>query len=505
MKKFTAILLAVILCAGVLLACNTESPQDGNQNITAAPNDGGGAAEGSQEQAEEVKIEPDLPENTDFGGYTFTVLSHREESDDWYQPDPREIISESEIGEPINDAVFRRNLVLSDKYGFELDLVTNTDEVALLRRAVNAGDDLYDAVIIFNNNVPGAVQNDLLTDISMLPYIDMDKPWWDSGVNSMSVAGKNFLLAGDMLILDNEATNALCFNKDLMRTLGKELPYNLVMEGKWTFDRMEELVRDAAADLNGDGQMTPDDDRWGFVIYKDTLHALLVSGGGSFAEKDEHDIPFMSFATERNITVAEKAMDMLYDSNYTMNIQRDVPTGGTGNPQWTSTIQNVFAEDRTLFMWVRMRVVEKYRGMESAFGILPMPKYDENQPAYRSVVNPYTGVLLGVPKSAQDLERTSIILEAVAAESRYTLQPAYYDVVLQRKFTRDEESSDMLDIIFSTRVYDIGGVYSFGNVFMDYIELSMTHNRAIASYYERRSATMERDIDRLVTRIQDMD
>ena len=136
---------------------------------------------------------------------------------------------------------------------------------------------------------------------------------------------------------------------------------------------------------------------------------------------------------------------------------------------------------------------------------MPLPKYDESQANYYSVVNPYTGVLLGVPKTAQDLERTSVILEAMAAESRYTIQPAYYETVLQRKFTRDEESSEMLDIIFNSRVYDIGSVYAFGNVFLDFIGLCNTSNTNIASYYEKRSAAMEKDMNKLVDNYESMD
>jgi hypothetical protein len=136
--------------------------------------------------------------------------------------------------------------------------------------------------------------------------------------------------------------------------------------------------------------------------------------------------------------------------------------------------------------------------METDFGILPFPKFNEAQENYYSVVNPYTGVMLGIPQSAEDLNRVSIILEALAAESRYTLQPAYYDVALTRKYTRDEESEEMLDIIFGSRVYDIGGVYSFGNVFLDFIELSRNNDRNIMSFYERRIGHMERDIERVV-------
>ena len=34
--------------------------------------------------------------------------------------------------------------------------------------------------------------------------------------------------------------------------------------------------------------------------------------------------------------------------------------------------------------------------------------------------------------------------------------PAYYDVALSGKFTRDEESAEMLEIIRRHRVYDFG-------------------------------------------------
>ncbi|MCL2776025.1 MAG: hypothetical protein FWD71_22170, partial [Oscillospiraceae bacterium] len=144
------------------------------------------------------------------------------------------------------------------------------------------------------------------------------------------------------------------------------------------------------------------------------------------------------------------------------------------------------------------------RGMDANFGIVPLPKYDENQDKYYSVVNAWSNALLGVPKSAADLDRVSIILEAMAAESRYTVQPAYYDIVLQRKYTRDDESQEMLDIIFGSKLYDIGAVYSFGNVFADFISLCNKSNTDVASYYDKNSAKMQAAIDKVVNTIQSM-
>jgi len=128
----------------------------------------------------------------------------------------------------------------------------------------------------------------------------------------------------------------------------------------------------------------------------------------------------------------------------------------------------------------------------------PIPKYDEIQEQYYSPVNPFSGVLLGVPKTAEDLDRTSIILEALSAESRYTLKPAYYDVALTRKYTRDDESNEMLDIIFNSRVYDIGAIYSFSGIFVNFSGMAGTENRNVVSMYEKNSARIQAAIDKLV-------
>ncbi len=60
------------------------------------------------------------------------------------------------------------------------------------------------------------------------------------------------------------------------------------------------------------------------------------------------------------------------------------------------------------------------------------------------------------PVTTQDAERPSIILDALAAESTDTVVKAYYDVALKGKYTRDEESVEMLDLIFANRIFDLG-------------------------------------------------
>jgi len=262
-------------------------------------------------------------------------------------------------------------------------------------------------------------------------------------------------------------------------------------------DELQKIIKLGALDLDGDGAVGKDD-RWGLAVYNDSLQAFLVGGGGALAVKDENDIPYIDFASSKNIAVLEKIADFMYNSEYTVN-QQVAPIhsqpGGFG----------AFEENRVLFLWARMFVINNLRNMEADFGIVPIPKYNEAQDNYYSLVNPYTGVLLGVPKSVGDLERTSIILEALSAESRYTLQPAYYDVTLTRKYTRDDESEAMLDIIFNSRVYDIGGVYSFNGLFTGFLNLAQKKDTNIVSYYDKNIEKMNNAIDKVVAAFQAMD
>ena len=71
---------------------------------------------------------------------------------------------------------------------------------------------------------------------------------------------------------------------------------------------------------------------------------------------------------------------------------------------------------------------------------------------------------LCVPLLVEDAERTSAILEAIGFYSHEYIIPAYYDKTLNGQYTRDEESSAMLDIIFNTRAYDLGYCYQPANL-----------------------------------------
>ena len=55
-----------------------------------------------------------------------------------------------------------------------------------------------------------------------------------------------------------------------------------------------------------------------------------------------------------------------------------------------------------------------------------------------------------------DTDFVSIIMEAISCENQKNLIPAYFEVGLKGKITRDTESEEMLNIVYDTRAYDMG-------------------------------------------------
>ena len=150
---------------------------------------------------------------------------------------------------------------------------------------------------------------------------------------------------------------------------------------------------------------------------------------------------------------------------------------------------------------MRLDEVTNMRASDTDFGILPTPKFDEAQEQYWNTVSHHTTGLMSVPVTS-DAERTSVILEALAAESKYTVQPAYYDVSLKGKSTRDEESGEMLEIIIAGRVFDLGSIYAFGGFEGQYMGIAQNPSSDIVSIYTKLEKSTNKAIDNFVAKFQ---
>jgi hypothetical protein len=499
LKKILLLMLIPVITLSLFASCSSESGDNNNESVDNTQQNN---VENETEPATTERIYPDL-EPVNFEGYEFTFLTRTINDPDWAEWNHRDLYAEEMTGDAINDAVYTRNRKIEEKYNIKFTEITleNPHVTTRITQAVRAGDDIFDAVGMHIIQFPSLAQNGNFIDLFTVPNLDLEKAWWDQGtVRDLAIIGKLFIIQGDLLVMDNDAMEAMVFNKRLHQEFALENLYDIVKKGEWTFDVLLTMSKGVSQDLNGDGQMWIKDDRFGCILQADTGPSFLVSGGEKIASKDASDYPVVSFGSERGYRITDYLTELMLDEENVVHLHRYEGQFGIYNEQ-----VKMMEEDRALFSWIRMRIVERLRGMETDFGILPLPKLDKDQANYFTHNNPHTGVAVAIPVTASNLERTGMILEDLCAESRYTVQPAYYEVNLRGKYARDDESQEMLDIILSNTAHDIGYIYNFGGFSEPILRHGQNKRDDYVSAFERVQERMQRDIEKLIESYENLD
>ena len=107
-------------------------------------------------------------------------------------------------------------------------------------------------------------------------------------------------------------------------------------------------------------------------------------------------------------------------------------------------------------------VRRNYRDIENDFGLLPLPKLNEEQDAYYTMINLSTPYIF-VPVTVSSLDKVGFILEALASLSG-DITSTYYKVCMSSKYTRDEESYEMIELASENIIYDTGFIFNWGNL-----------------------------------------
>ena len=448
-KKMTSALLLIALLAAT--ACGSQ-PNDAE--TTASDSDTTTQPEETVDERYQIKEE--LPEKN-YNDYSVRILMRDSTSPDWIG----DMFSESETGEIISDAIYNRNATVGERFGVTFELIRSsnnnyeTDGV----NSILAGDDAYDIIVPHARAAFVYAEQGLCLDWNTdLPYVDLDKPWWDQDAReSFEINGKLYPMVGDISYQALAQTGCMMFNKEIFDQYNEEYPYQKVLDGEWTFDEFERLAKLCSEDVNGDGLYEPDTDIFGYVTYVwvGPIQAITTGGGRVVSKSDDGGLE-LTINTERNIDIFENYFELVDSNNCYLELNRD-----DGSSIYDRI--KLFTECRAMFVDGNLNDVSQMREMEDDFGIIPMPKYDETTDKYYTNVDAGTNLFI-VPITNSDPERISIVLEALCAEGYREVIPAYYEVALQTKYTRDDLSVQMLDIIKEGRIFDIGYYYCGGTL-----------------------------------------
>ncbi|MCQ2426251.1 MAG: hypothetical protein MJ070_08910 [Lachnospiraceae bacterium] len=486
-KLFTRVLCLVLLVLTAVSVC--ACTEGGNKPVeTKAPS--------KTEAPEETHVTPDLPEMT-FDGYTFSV-AHWELSG--MTPKYNDVYVEEDDADPIVTAVYRRDAKLSESLdiNFEFEYMAYNEIQALCKTCVNSSDDIYDLIYLRMHETPSPMmEGDFLDFENDFQYIDLDKPYYDQGLRrELSFAEHLFLAASDLNIEDKQDTYALAFNKQIARDSNLGDLYQYVRDGQWTLDKVWELSQAVHHDDNGDSKIDTADDTIGFLGNDDATIAFFFSLGGRFTEKDDFDYPEYCFNDEDIFDRVEAMLDFFYDESACV----------AGNKTYTMSNGDCFKANRGLFNQITISSVIGWRGEEDLdFGVLPPPYYEEGDDVKCLVSRHHCGIM-SVLRCEQDIDTVGYIIEAMSGNS-WGLQDAYYDITLKTKAARDDESQEMLDIIFANRTTDIGEVMDFGSFateILRYVSRNHTFGQ-LSSTYAGAESKINTAIEKFYDQIEEID
>ena len=499
-RKIMAALFAAIMLAFVFASCaGNESPYTPGSTNPAEPTGSGEDkykyVDANGDEQWKIQVEP-----FDWGGREFKVLVRSDNADGLYK-DVDFTFDEQIDGEPINDAAYRRTIEIENMFNITIKPIGakapayDDDHIKFIRASVMAGDKAYD--ITFNTPRSNGVmaREGILYNLFEFPNIDLSEPWWDKNfVDNSSIGGKIYQCGGDISLSFRYTVTSMFFNKQMLADLGLESPYTLIKNNQWTFDKLSEMAKTVYAEMNEAGDLSVTS-VIGIAGYDGVLNQALAAAGVPFVTKDENDIPQLAFYSERTVEVFEKLIETLYDKTLLYNWQSASVVGAGG-----VSGQRKFLNNQLLFYWNEMYNAVALRQMDTDFGILPPPKFDSNQSRYYISINNQQACVLAIPKYSNQDEHPYIgaVVSALATLGKNYLTPAFYDITLKGKITRDEDSSDMLDIIFDNVMIDQGRMYNIGNMSSAINTMMQQNNRNIASWWASIETVAQNDIDKMV-------
>ncbi|MBE6650508.1 MAG: hypothetical protein E7613_04260 [Ruminococcaceae bacterium] len=449
MKRTLSLLLVFALLLSVLVmavSCGSNEEEkktsDKKTSGTVTP-----AGEGDI-FAERAAIADELPEN-DFGGRKFRIAGHR--TDEYFIKE-----EDRNKGNLIADAKYSRNKSVEDRFNCEIEVAYQAiyyDVQSWVEKNVLSGADEFDLFCSHSASAGTTVLKNIFLNWYDIPHIDFSKPWWAAScATDLTYDGKCILAISDFNYTATSGATCLVFNKNLANSYDMGNLYEIVLNGDWTFDYFYNLVKDIYIDQDGSGDKS-DGDFFGFAqsySYGCGINPWLWAFDNPTVTKNEEGIPTLSVKTDKINNIVKSIYDMVFNTTGVHYVHNNEDRQG----------MDLFLAKQAVFSIASIGspTGEGLRNFEDEYGLLPLPKWDENQTNYYTM-SPGEHTVLAVPKTVKDVEFVGTVIEALSAESYKQVTPTLYEIALKTRYLRDNESKEILDIIIDGRMYEFGYLY----------------------------------------------
>ncbi|HHX53659.1 MAG TPA: hypothetical protein GX704_02010 [Clostridiales bacterium] len=488
-KTVSALLAALMLIplAAAFAGCGSEKSNAPGQAETG---------ETTAETAAETEPSDGLPPDLRFDGAKYVIYSREDLI--W----PNEMVTDEMNGEIVNDAVFNRQKYVEDRLGVDIGVVrapgiwgNEGKFFDRLRGSVRSGDNEFQLVAGYAYFVTALATEGIFTNLLNVPYLNFDRPWWNSNLrDELTLYGQLYFAGGDLSYTMIAQMFATFFNKSMAEKYAVPDLYETVRAGKWTYDTLYELSASISNDIDGDGKMTAEDE-YGLVLpIGNQCDLFFPAFNQPLTARDESGDIVIKMGDARAADIADAVL-RLYKEN----------EGVFAKTEDKEDTHAPFIHGRALLnIAVLNFAIDKLRDSSFEYGIIPVPKYDESQKDYHTLSQDAYS-LFCIPKNAGDLEMIGAVTEAMAAESYFSVTPAFFETAMKYKYSTDENSIEMLDIIRAGALFNFGFVNSVSCQNMIHIFRAMVQgNTPYASLYAKNESKYQAALTKLVDAYKEM-
>ena len=496
-KRVLSLLLAALFVVSVLASCSetgTTEEKDPAAQTAAPSSENTETAEEELSALEQRKRIPDNLPDVKFDGRDYLVETEARKV--------FEILSEEITGESTNDEVYNRNLRIEQRFEVKIGVIENESPYNEIVTSVTAGMHDYDIAGFINFLTLTPVSAHVLYNWLDIPRVDLEQPWHNKLANDDAMINhKLFAINSDLSISTLLYTYGMFFNYRIMDQYGytSSALYDIVFEGKWTVDRLKEISAGIWEDTNGNGKHDENDIHgYGVINGQINTHdvwlaALDISPLLIIRDRDDFEVTFFS---DRTVTSLEKVNDLYHRSEGTF----------FGGSDWRG-IPKMFAEGKLAMSQLYFgETTESLGAMEDTYGILPLPKLDEEQTGYyTNCWDQFTVFAVPLTMPEEDGEFVGTIYEALCAETYKTVFPAYYDVALKSRYSAEPATAQVIDIIMAGRKLDF--TFQYGSKLLDlpylFRRMVVDDDSNVASRFKKIQKSLNKNIEKFVDSFYD--
>ncbi len=452
-KKQLCLVLAVLMMLSIMTACADSGDDNPDTVETTTPAPGGDVADtttadASQDTtpAETTTAPPDnIPADLNYKNESIDFLAWQQSLQEYY--------ADEQNGDPVNDALYYRNVTVEERLGVELNFNEIKGNSSAFREycqtvmtTINSGDSSYDALACYLRSAGVLTLQHGLEDLLSVDYIDFAQPWWPSNLTELNtINNKLYFMSGDIATSLLYQMMFMIYNTQLCTDLALEDPQALALDGKWTQDKMLQMASGVYADLDTSGDKS-EGDQYGLFSYSHpNLDIFYMGAGLNYIDPTSDGRLALAddILSEKSYAVIDKLNNLYYNSNdgfFTKKISDNA----------------VLAAGNSLFYNVTGKLLTQvFYNSEMSYGILPAPKYDETQANYLTAVA-FTHSMYCIPVSASNADMSGAVLECMASEGYRQVTPALFESSFKYKYSKGENDANIFELIRSGVVFDIG-------------------------------------------------